>query len=175
MNRLEGINVIHLRPGFLMENLLFNLDMIANMGINGTPIAPSLPISMIATKDIAAVAARLMEESSFEGKLAREPLGPREVTMIEATKVLGTAIGKKDLQYMQFPYVDALQAMLGLGISASVAGEMIEMYRGMNEGQAQQREIRSPENTTPTTLEEFAETFAAIYRANAVAKGEAHV
>ncbi len=167
LNRLDSINVLHLRPGFFMENLLFNVEMIKNIDINGSPIDPNLPISMIATKDIAAVAAHLMAETSFEGKSARELLGAKEVTMVEATKVLGKAVGKEDLQYVQFPYADARQAMLGFGMSVSVADEMIEMYRGMNEGRVRPTEPRSPENTTPTTLEVFAETFAVAYRASA--------
>lgn len=170
LNRLDGVNVLHLRPGFFMENLLFNVELIKHMGINGSPLEPNLPIPMIATKDIAAVAAHLMEEASFRGKSVRELLGPREVTMIEATKVLGRSVGKKDLQYVQFSYGDARQAMLGMGMSVSVADEMIEMYQAMNEGRSRPTQSRSPENTTPTTLEDFAETFAAFYGASAVAK-----
>lgn len=170
LNQLDGINVVHLRPGFFMENLLFNVEIIKKMGINGGPLEPQLSISMVATKDIAAVAGQLMEEYSFTGKSVRELLGPKDVTMAEASRILGKAIGKEDLQYVQFPYQDARRAMIGLGISANVAGEMIEMYQAMNEGRSQPTQIRSAENTTPTTLEEFGETFAAIYGANAVAK-----
>ncbi len=169
LNCLDGVNVVHLRPGFFMENLLFNVENIKNMGINGGPMDPDLPIPMIATKDIAAVAARLMEEGSFRRKSARELLGPKEVTMVETTKVLGKAVDMEDLQYVQFSYEDARRAMIGLGMSVNVADEMIEMYRGMNEDRVRPTEIRSPDNTTPTRLEEFAETFAAVYGAGAQA------
>ncbi len=165
LNRLDGVNVVHLRPGFFMENLLFNVETIRNMGINGGPIDPELPIPMIATKDIAAVAARLMEERSFRLKSVRELLGPEDVSMAEVTKVLGKAVDIENLRYVQFSYDDARRAMIGLGMSVNVADEMIEMYRGMNENRVRPTEIRSPDNTTPTRLEEFAETFAAVYRA----------
>ncbi len=38
-------------------------------------------------------------------------LGPRDVSFAEAAKILGAAIGKPDLQYVQFSYEDAEKAM----------------------------------------------------------------
>lgn len=165
LNRLGNVNVVHLRPTFFMENLLNGISVIKNMGVNGGPARSDVPTPMIATKDIAAAAARLMLEPTFEGKQSRELLGPREYTMIEATHAIGKAIGKEDLQYMQFPYDAVRQAMVAQGMSASVADELIELTRSANEGLLKPLESRSVENTTPTTMEEFAETFAAAYHA----------
>ena len=165
LNRLQNVNVVHLRPTFFMENLLNGMSVIRNMGVNGGPARPDVPTPMIATKDVAAAAARLMLEPTFTGKQSRELLGPREYTMIEATTALGKAIGKEDLQYMQFPYDAVRQAMLAQGMTASVVDELIELTRSANEGLLKPLESRSAENTTPTTIEEFAETFAALYHA----------
>ncbi len=154
-----------MRPTYFMENLLFGVGVIKNAGVNGSPMEPNLPMPMIATKDIAAYIAPVLERADFEGKSVRELLGNRDVTMVEATRVLGEATGKPDLQYVQFAYEDARQALLGIGMSQSVADAYIEMYRGFNEGKIQATEERSPENTTPTTLEEFArEVFEPAYR-----------
>lgn len=169
-NSLEGVNVVHVRPVFFMENLLFGVDIIKNMGANGSTTEANLPVPMIATKDIAAYIAPILERADFVGKSVRELLGNREVTMLEATKVLGEVIGKPDLKYVQFPYEDARQALLGMGLSASVADAYIEMYRGFNEGRIQPTESRSSLNTTPTTIGEFArEVFAAVYRGSGAA------
>ena len=35
-HRIEGVNVVHLRAGFFMENLFFSLDLIRNQNINGS-------------------------------------------------------------------------------------------------------------------------------------------
>ncbi|HEV7843759.1 MAG TPA: hypothetical protein VGO69_08670, partial [Pyrinomonadaceae bacterium] len=110
----------------------------------------------------------LMLNPAFTGKQVRELLGPRDYTMIEATKILGRAIGKEDLSYVQVPYEQVRQAMLAQGMSESAVDELIELSESTNEGRIIPTEERSAENTTRTTLEEFAEeTFAPLYRGSA--------
>src|SRR5574341_2243978 len=38
LNRLAGVHVLHLRPAFFMENVLFNINLIKQAGTNGTPL-----------------------------------------------------------------------------------------------------------------------------------------
>jgi uncharacterized protein YbjT (DUF2867 family) len=174
-NQLEDVNVVHLRPTFFMENLLAGVEIIRKAGVNGGPALPDVPTPMIATRDIAEAAAQLMlADPPFTGKQVRELLGPRDYTMDEVTKVLGRAIGRDDLQYVQFPYAEVRQAMLAQGMSESVVKEMIELSEGSNAGLIRPTEERSRENTTATTLEEFAaETFAPVYRAGSGTQNEA--
>jgi len=168
LNKLESVNVVHLRPTFFMENLLAGLSVIKQMGVNGGPAKPDVPTPMIATRDIAEAAAGLMLNPTFTGKQVRELLGPRDYTMIEATKILGRAIGKEDLPYVQVPYEQVRQVMLAQGMSESIVGEMIELSESANEGRIRPTQERSTENTTRITLEEFAEeTFAPLYRGSA--------
>jgi uncharacterized protein YbjT (DUF2867 family) len=168
LNKLENVNVVHLRPSFFMENLLSGLSVIKQMGVNGGPARADAATPMIATKDIAEAAAGLMLNPTFTGKQVRELLGPREYTMVEATKILGRAIGKEDLPYVQVPYEQVRQVMLAQGMSESAVDELIELSESANEGRIRPMEERSTENTTRTTLEEFAEeTFAPLYRGSA--------
>jgi uncharacterized protein YbjT (DUF2867 family) len=164
-NTLENVNILHLRPTFFMENLLAGLDVIRKMGFNGGAAAPDVASPMIATKDIAAAAANAMLNPNFDSKVTKELFGPREYTMLEATAAIGKAIGQPDLKYVQFPYADARQAMIAKGLSPNVADELNELSQSANEGRITGTESRTRENTTPTTIEEFAEEFAAIYRA----------
>lgn len=167
LNALEGVHVLHLRPSYFMENLLGNIGMIKGMGINGSPLRPDLPIPLIATRDIAAVAAEHLLALDFEGKRVLELLGPRDYTMEEATRILGQAIGKSDLRYVRFHYDEAQKAMMGMGISADVAALFNEMNRGFNEGTVKPTQERTAHTSTPTTLEEFAKTtFAKAYAGN---------
>jgi uncharacterized protein YbjT (DUF2867 family) len=169
-NAVEGLDVVHLRPTFFMENLLTGIGVIKAMGINGSPLRPDLALPMIATKDIAAVAAEYALAGDFTGSSVRDLWGPREYTMVEATRAIGEAIGKPDLQYVQFAYEDARQAMLGIGISASVADDYLEMEKAMNEEALRPTAERSAEKTTPTTIEQFAvEVFAPAFAATAAA------
>ncbi len=167
LNRLAGVNVLHLRPASFMENVFFNINLIKQAGINGTPLRADLAIPMIATQDIAAVATRRLLALDFSGKTTQELLGPRDMSMTEATRILGQAIGKPDLPYVQFPYEEAEKAMIGMGLSPNVARAFIEMYRAFNDGILHPTEPRSAANTTPTSFEEFAKTFEAVYTASA--------
>ncbi|UCC74713.1 MAG: NmrA family NAD(P)-binding protein [Gemmatimonadota bacterium] len=163
LNALEGVSVLNLRAGFFMENFFMQIGAIRGTGIMGLPARGDIAFPLIATKDIGEYAAERLLNMDFTGKSTRELLGPRDVTLDEAAGVLGAAIGKDDLKYVQFPFEDAEQALLGLGFSSSSVSGLLEMYRGLNDGLVVAAEERSAENTTPTTLEEFAHVFARVY------------
>lgn len=167
LNRLGGVHILHLRPTFFMENFFFNVGLVKQAGINGTPLRADLAIPMIATPDIAEVATRRLLALDFSGKTTQELLGPRNMTMTEATRILGQAIGKPDLPYVQFPYEDAEKAMVGMGLSLDVARAFNQMYLAFNEGIIRPTEPRSATNTTPTSFESFAKTFAKVYAVQA--------
>ncbi len=162
---LTGVNLLILRPAFFMENFYWGIAMIKENGIYGSPMRPDLKVSMIATRDIAEVASRALVARDFRGTTTRELLGAADLTMPEATRILGSAIGRPDLPYVPFGYDDTEKALAGMGFSRSAAATMVEMYRGFNEGLVRAAEPRTKENSTPTTLEEFAKGFAAAYGA----------
>ena len=164
LNKLNDVHLLHLRPGYFMENLYWNIGLIKTMGVNGGALKADLPMALIATRDIAAEAVRLLLDLKFTGKSVKELLGQRDVTMAEATQALGKAIGKPDLKYVQFPYAEAEKAMLGMGLSPSVAQAYIELSRAFNDGILKPTETRSAVNSTPTSIEQFAQTFAAVYQ-----------
>jgi hypothetical protein len=66
---------------------------------------------------------------------------------------------------VQFPYADFAASLVQMGISQNVAGLYAEMARAFNEGRIESREGRRPENTTPTTFEDFADVLARAYEA----------
>lgn len=163
LNALPGVNVLHLRPTYFMENLLGSIPALRQMGVFGSALRGDLRFPMIATRDIGAVASRRLLHLDFSGKSALALLGPRDVTMNEVTPILGSAIGKPGLGYMQFPYDAVRNAMVGMGMSRDMAEKMIELQKSMNEGRVIGATARSAETTTPTGVEEFAPVFAAVY------------
>ena len=102
-----------------------------------------LLIPMIATRDIAQVAAQLLLSLDFSGQSARELLGQRDISMREATRIISKAIGKEELAYVQFPYEQAEQALVGMGFSKDVARSLNEMDRALNEERVRPLEKRS--------------------------------
>jgi len=145
-----------------MENALGMVGMIKESGIMGSPIIGDLSMSMIATKDIASHAAKRLLELDFEGNNHQYLLGARNVTYQEVTSVYGTAIGKPDLSYVQFPYPNFKGAFMGMGASESVADKMNEFIGRVNAGDVFVVEMNES-NTTPATIEEFAQTFKHVY------------
>ena len=141
------------------------ITVIKHEGINGDSVAPDLAVPMIATRDIADVAAKALKARDWEGVVVRELLGPRDLTYSQATRILGERIGKLDLNYVQISYAEMAQALVQAGLSESFAGLYVEMTRSFNEGKVKPGEDRKPENTTPTRFEDFAGELAGAYRA----------
>jgi uncharacterized protein YbjT (DUF2867 family) len=164
LNRLEDVNVLHLRPAYFMENLLNNISLIKGQGINGSPIEGDLAFPMVATEDIAKVAARRLVDMEFSGKSVEYLLGPADISMNDVTRIIGKAIGKEDLPYVKFSYEDAEKAIVGMGVSQDVSRSLVELQRGLNEGLIAGEAQRTPENTTGTSFEDFVDYFAAIYK-----------
>ncbi len=163
LNKLDGAHILHLRPTFFMENLLTGIDAVKNMGVNGSPVRGDIQMPMIATQDIGRFAAERLLKLDFSGHSTRELLGERDLSMNEATKILGKAIGKEDLAYVQFSYEDTEKAMLGMGISPGVVSSFLEMNKGFNDDSIKGEESRTAENSTQTSLEDFSRVFAAAF------------
>ncbi|OGW34023.1 MAG: hypothetical protein A2X58_10805, partial [Nitrospirae bacterium GWC2_56_14] len=90
LNRIKGLNVLHLRAAYFMENLLGGIELIRTKGINGSAVRGDLRMPMIATRDIAAFAAeRLLKRRDNAGTSTANLLGPRDLTLAEATTTVG--------------------------------------------------------------------------------------
>jgi uncharacterized protein YbjT (DUF2867 family) len=163
LNNLQDVNVLVLRPAYFMENIYMQMDVIKNMGITGSPLAPDVTQPVVATKDIAAVAARRLSDLAIKGHSIEYILGQRNLTYTEITRALGKAIGKEDLKYVQFPYEDAHKAMVEMGLTDNVAGLLVDLARAINDGTLLSHYERTAENTTETSIEAFAKEFAAAY------------
>jgi uncharacterized protein YbjT (DUF2867 family) len=168
LNAISGLNVLHVRAAYFMENNLAAIGMIHGMGIFGNALLPDLKIPMAATRDVGDYAAQRLLNLDFSGIQTRELLGERDISMTEATAVIARGIGKPDLRYVQFPYDQVQQALTQLGVPPKGAAMYIEMYKAINAGVLVPLEPRSEENTSPTSIEQFVEdVFAAAYRGKA--------
>ncbi len=157
LNRIAGLNVLHLRPATFMENLLMSIDGIHMMNVLPGASPADAPFPTIATKDIGNYAAERLAKRDFSGHSTRELLGPRDISMKEAAAILGRAIGKPNLGYVQMPLPLLESALASMGLPKSSAALLVELWKAENEGMLASQEIRSAKNTTPTTLEQFAE------------------
>jgi uncharacterized protein YbjT (DUF2867 family) len=166
LNRITGLNVVHLRAGYFMENTLGQAAAIRAMGKTAGPLRGDLKLPMIATRDIGNAAAEWLLALDFAGKQTRELLGQRDLSMDEATSMIGAAIEKPDLKYVQLPGEQMQAIFVQMGLSANIAGLIVEMAGALNSGHMCALEQRSSRNTTSTSFETFvAEEFVPLYRA----------
>ena len=166
LKKISGLSFVCLRAAFFMENHLGSIPLIKSAGINGGAMRGDVPFAMVATRDIAAVAADLLASPTFAGQSVRDIHGRRDYDCREATAILGAAIGKPDLAYVEFSYEDFHKAIVGAGFSAGAADVFVEMYEAFNAGRIQATAKRTAQSTTPTTLERFAhEVFAPAFAA----------
>lgn len=163
LNRLEGVDILHLRPTYFMENLLMTIPLINSYGFAGSAVRGDLKFAMIATRDIAACVAERLVKRDFAGKSYWDLLGQRDLSLNEAFEVVGREIGRPELNYMQFIYEEAAKGMREMGFSSDTARLFVEMSKALNEGLFAVGRPRTSQNTTPTSIEEFAATFAEAY------------
>jgi len=166
LRSIDGLSGVVLHSCFQMTNLLRTAPLIKQAGINAGAVQADLPMPMVDTRDVAAAAAGYLTTPHFTGWQVRDLLGPREYTHREATAILGAAIGRPNLPYVEWPYDVYRQNLLKAGFSASAADTLVQTWVVVNDGPGNTYPARSAHNTTPTTLEAFArETFAPDFSA----------
>lgn len=155
LNNIDGLNALHLRPGYFMENTLAQIGIIQAFNTTAGPLQPSLKMPMIATRDIGNAAANALLDLEFTDKQTRELLGERDLSYAEVASIIGRAIGKPELKYVQLPDAQIRAAFLQMGMSENVADLILEMSAALNSGHMKPLEQRTAENTTPTSFETF--------------------
>jgi uncharacterized protein YbjT (DUF2867 family) len=170
LEQISDANVLHLRAGYFMENTFPQVGAIRMSGSVVGPLRPDLKLPMIATRDIGAVAANALLRLDFRGKRTQELHGQRDLDYTEVAAIIGNAIGKPDLGYIQAPDNQILTAMVQMGMSENMARGILEMSAALNSGHMKALEPRSAANTTPTKFETFvSESFVPAYQQQAAA------
>jgi uncharacterized protein YbjT (DUF2867 family) len=155
LNHISGLNALHLRPAYFMENTMGQGDAIAQMGATAGPLRPELKFPCIATRDIGDFAANALLRLEFAGHQVQELQGQRDLSYAEITAILGKAIGKPDLKYQKLTSDQFSGVLVKMGMSENSARLLAEMTDAMDSGYIKPLEPRSSRNTTPTSYEAF--------------------
>lgn len=156
LNRISGLNVLHLRAAYLMENTLGQAEAIQQMGYAAGPLRPEFKLPCIAARDIGAFAGDALLRLDFKGQQVQELHGQRDLSYGEITSIIGKTIGKPNLNYVTLTreqFRDALKKHMGM--TDGGAELMAEMAESMDSGYIHPLEPRSARNTTPTSYETF--------------------
>jgi uncharacterized protein YbjT (DUF2867 family) len=82
LKKIDGINLLLLRPASFFENFYSSLALIKQEGINGDSVEADLAIPMVATRDIADAAAKALKARDWKGVVVRELLGARDISYL---------------------------------------------------------------------------------------------
>lgn len=143
-----------LRPGWFMENYLAQVDAIRETGCVFMPLPGTTTVPMIATADIGRVAADVLR-SPPEARTVLELLGPRDLSLDEAARLIGEAIGRP-VRHVPTTPEQAMEAFRSAGLGADLTRLYLEMFEGFQTGLLAPEAARTEASTTPTEFATFA-------------------
>jgi uncharacterized protein YbjT (DUF2867 family) len=161
LDSIDGSDLLHLRPGSFMENHLAAVATVAAGGPLSGMEAPDVPIPMVATRDIAAVAERELVAPQHRGVLVLH--APTHMTMRAVAAALGAATGNSGLQYVQVAPSEMKAALRAEGVSADAADQLEALARWLSTAPLASV-AAGPVAVQPTSIEDFArEIFAPAF------------
>jgi len=160
-NKLDGVAIKHLRPGFFYTNFYANVDMIKHANIIGSNFGADTPMVLVHPDDIAAVAAEELQ-NNFTGKSVRY-IASDEKTASEVARALGSAIGKPELPWIEFTDTDNIAGAVGAGLSEEIATNYTEMGTSVRSGKMFEDYFKNKPVLGKTKLADFAKEFAANF------------
>jgi len=163
LNELNGVNVRHLRPGFFYTNFLANIGMVKHAGIIGGNYGDNATLTLVYPGDIADVAAEEMLNLDFKGKSIRYIMSDEKTTS-EVASILGKAVGKPEMPWVNFSDAETISGMTQVGIPEEIARNYAEMGEAIRSGDMISDYLKNkPSVFGKTKLESWAQVFAAIY------------
>jgi uncharacterized protein YbjT (DUF2867 family) len=141
-------------PGF-MENMLMQLQPLKQQATFFLPARADMKIPLVATRDIAASATKLLLDPSWTGQGGIAVLGPEDLSFEDAAAVMTEVLGKP----IRFQSIsgDAYKAQLmQYGATEVFAQGLVDMMAAKDQGM-DNAERRTVENTTPTSFRQWCE------------------
>jgi len=142
-------------PGF-MENMLRNLTSLRAEGAFFGASRADVRAPYVATRDIAAVAARLLRDRSWSGPGGVAVLGPEDLSLDDMAAVMSEVLGRP-IRYQQVPAETYKAQLLRHGASEDFAQALLDMHAAKDNG-LDSSEPRTAENTTPTSFRHWCST-----------------
>ena len=159
LNKLDGVSIKHIRAPFFYINFYSNIDMIKHMGFLGSNYDSDTRLVMVHPEDIAAAVAEELQKS-FTAKSVRYLVSDDRTTG-EVAAILGNAIGKPDLQWVEFTDEQAYDGMLQGGLPPEIARNFVEMGTAVRSGVLwEDYDLHKPGLSGNHKLESFAKEFA---------------
>ena len=164
-SKLKDANVLILRPGYFYYNLFSQIGMIKQAGFVGSTQPADLKMVLAHTPDIADVAAAHLLHLDFKGYVIEYIASDDSHTWAEIAGILGKAIGKPGLPYVELTDEQSQQGMTGAGLSQVIAKGYVEMGAAIRSGNFfADYWAKKPSTAGRIKLEDFSTEFAAAYQ-----------
>ncbi len=141
-------------PSF-MENTVRQVAPMKEKGLFFGPIHPDRKLPLTATRDMAAIAARLLGDDAWTGQEEVPVLGPEDLSYNDQATIISDVVGRA-VHYRQVPFDHFKQQFLDRGASESFAQGYVDMYRAKDEGMDNVAR-RGSEAAAPTHFRAFCE------------------
>jgi uncharacterized protein YbjT (DUF2867 family) len=149
-----GANVVHLRPGYFMENFLMQVEAIDRERVVRFSYPSDHDIPWISTDDIGDVAARYLLDRHWSGQWTRNLMGPKNLTLLETCAILSQVLGY-EVTFDRVSIESLQQQFAAMGATADVQREMGDLFRALGNPDGVYATARTAEAVTPTTFEQF--------------------
>ena len=141
-------------PSF-MDNLLRQVGSIRDEGVFTGTEAADRKFPTAATRDIAAVATRLLLDRSWTGSGRIPVLGPTDISPDDMARTM-TEVLDRPVRYQQQSVADLGATMASYGVGDAFVQGMVDMMRAKAEG-LDDGVPRTPETASPTTFRQWCE------------------
>ncbi|ADB53570.1 NAD(P)H-binding protein [Conexibacter woesei] len=139
----------------LMHNLLNHVGAIKQQGAFFMAADADLQVPTVASRDVAAAAARLLLDPSWTGAGEVPCLGPEDLSPNDWARVVSDVLGT-EVRYQQVPTAALIERLVGFGYTDAMAQAMADMFDAKNDG-LDNAEPRTAASTTPTTFRQWCE------------------
>lgn len=150
-----GVNMRTLTMPSFMDNIALQAGAIAGKGEFYSPIAGDLKLPSVATRDIAAVAARYLLDSGWTGQEIVPVLGSEDISFNDMAEIMTTVL-ERPVRFRQIPPEAYKANFVGFGMSDAMAQGMLDMALAKDKGIDLDVQ-RTAHNTTPTTFTQWSE------------------
>jgi uncharacterized protein YbjT (DUF2867 family) len=141
-------------PSF-MDNTIRQTQSIVDRGVFFSPIAADRKLPTVATRDVAATAARLLLDDGWNGVGEVPLLGPEDLSFTDMAEIISEVLDN-EIRFQQTTFDAYKDRFLGFGMSEAMAQGMTDMAWAKDEGLDNAVE-RTPENSTPTSFRQWCE------------------
>lgn len=150
-----GVSYRALANASFMNNLLRQVQPIKSQGVFFDTISADRKLPTVATRDIAAVAAKLLLDDSWSGQGRVAVLGPEDLSYNDMAQIMSEVL-EIPVRYQQIPGEALKSSLTGFGMSDAMAQALVDMMDAKNAG-LDDSAARTPETATPTTFRQWCE------------------